>query len=101
MALAPEALAEIRGATVLPNDCVVNRFAGLAIPYDRSFTLVGDADSSHLARLVLRPYLRACERHRNLRRRDLLRIVLDPPEPRKDLIEFTLRHRTDRPFLIE
>ena len=41
------------------------------------------------------------QRHCDLRRRDLLGIVLDPPGLRKDLIEFALRDGADRAFLIE
>ena len=48
MALTPEALAEVGGATVLPDDRVVDKFARLAVPYDRCFALIGDADRGHV-----------------------------------------------------
>ena len=95
-----EPLAEVRRPAILPDDGVVDRLAGLAIPDDGRFALVGDADG----RDVLRAHLRPPERFdgdADLRRPDLLRVVLDPPGARKDLREFLLRDRADRAVVIE
>ena len=43
-----EALAVIGGATVLPDDGVEHRLAGGAVPDQRGFALVGDADGGNL-----------------------------------------------------
>ena len=58
-----EPLAEVRGAAILPDDRVVDRLAGLAVPDDGRFALVGDADGGD----VLRPQparVRALRRRR-------------------------------------
>src|SRR5262245_19120503 len=36
-----------RGAAVLPDDRVVDRLPGLAVPHDRGLALVGDAEPHH------------------------------------------------------
>src|SRR3982074_1318687 len=41
-------VAERRGATILPNDCVMNRFTGFAIPNNGGFALIGDADAGDI-----------------------------------------------------
>ncbi|MNV81194.1 hypothetical protein D3C71_1748430 [compost metagenome] len=43
-----ELFADVGGAAALPDDGVVNRFAGLFFPDDGGFTLVGDADTGDL-----------------------------------------------------
>ena len=100
VAVGPEAVAEVRRAPVLPDDGVVDRLAGLAIPDDGRLALVGDADG----RDVARPQVRAAEDldgHGDLRRPDLLRIVLDPAGLRKDLLELALRDAGDGAVVIE
>ncbi len=92
--------AELRGPAILPDDRVMNRVAGGAVPDDRGLALVGDPDSRDLARFESR----AAERldgHADLRRPDFLRVVLDPPGLRKDLLEFFLRDRFDGAVAIE
>src|SRR5947209_18641111 len=42
--IAHEAFAEIRGAAILPDDCVADGLARLAVPDDGGLTLVGDSD---------------------------------------------------------
>ena len=49
VALAAEALAEIGGAAILPDDCVADWVARVAIPYDCRLALVGDADGGDVA----------------------------------------------------
>jgi hypothetical protein len=92
--------AEIGGAAVLPDDRVVHRFAGLPVPDNRRLALVGDADRGDVAR----PDLRAAERldrDADLRRPDLLRIVLDPAGLREQLRELFLRDRANRAVAVE
>ena len=51
--LLPRALqfrANIGGAAILPDDRLVDRLAGLAIPDERRFALIGDADRDDIAR---------------------------------------------------
>lgn len=100
MPLRAQSLAEIGGTPVLPHDRVRNGLAVLAVPDDRSFALIGDADS----RYIRYPGLGSCEcfkRDRDLRRRDLFGIVFDPSGLRKNLVEFALGNRGDRALLIE
>ena len=47
-------LAEVGGAAVLPDDRVVDRLAGLAVPDDRRLALVGDADRGDRRRAAAR-----------------------------------------------
>ena len=54
-ALRFEPLAEVRRPAVLPDDGVVNRFAGLAIPDDGRFALVRDADGGDVLGAHLGP----------------------------------------------
>ncbi len=55
--LRTQRFAKRRGAAVLPDDRVRDRFAGLAIPEDRRFALIRDPDRSHLRMRHLRPRL--------------------------------------------
>ena len=48
MALLLELIAELRRAPVLPDDGVVDRTAGAALPDDGGLALVGDADGRHV-----------------------------------------------------
>ena len=98
--VALQAIAELRGPPILPDDRVVDRPAGLAIPDHRGLALVGDADGGDVAR----PQLRASERlgrHGDLRRPDLAGIVLDPAGLGKDLPELALADRDDLGVVIE
>jgi len=45
-----QARAEISGAAVLPDNRVMDRPAGLAVPDKRRFALVGNADGGNIAR---------------------------------------------------
>ena len=68
----------VGGAAVLPDDGVVDRLAGRAVPDDRGLALVGDADAGDVAG-ARAPALRHRLAHgRDRRRPDFLRIVLDP-----------------------
>src|SRR5262249_22330571 len=88
------------GAPVLPDDRVVDRRAGRAVPNDRRLALGRDADR----RDVARPQLRVRERlppGRELRLPELVWGVLDPAGLRVDLPELALRHRDDVALRIE
>ena len=98
--VALQPIAELRGAAVLPDDGVVDRLAGLAVPDDGGLALVGDADG----RDVARPQPGAAERldrDGDLRRPDLVRVVLDPAGLREDLLELLLRDADDGAVVVE
>ncbi len=85
---------------VLPDDGVVHRLAGPAVPQHRGFALVGDAQRADVASLQPRlgqrlaggGQLRAPDRHR---------VVLDPAGLRIDLRQFLLGLRHHLPLPIE
>ena len=80
----PEAVAEARGAPVLPDDRVVNGPPGPALPDDRRLALVRDADRGEVVRRE--PGARdGLRRDAGLRRPDLGGVVLHPAGPREDL----------------
>ena len=87
--------AGVGGAPVLPDDGVVDRLAGGAIPDDRGLALVGDADAGDVLRAERRPCAIALAHGRDHGRPDLLRIVLDPAGRGIDLPQLLLR-RGDR-----
>src|SRR5581483_6146140 len=90
----------VRSPTILPDDRVVDRLAGRAVPDDGRFALVGDPDGRDVAGRQLRARQRF-DRDADLRGPDLLRVVLDPSGLRKDLREFFLRDRTNGAVVIE
>src|SRR5256885_996860 len=64
-------------AAVLPDDRVMHRLTGLAIPQHRRLALIGDADRAH----VVRSHPRVGERRTNEHAHaapDLVRVVLHP-----------------------
>src|SRR5260370_19493927 len=76
-ALVGEARDIFRNPCILPNDRIRNRLAGLALPEDGSFSLIGDADrgqirsaKSALRERVCNPFFRAAQ--------DFQRIMLPP-----------------------
>ena len=80
------------GPAVLPDDGMVNGLAGLAVPYDSGFTLVGDAYSLHLGRSDAGLGQRLARRG-ELDAPDFQGIVLHPARLGVDLGQFLLRHR--------
>ena len=92
--------AGIGGAPVLPDDRIVDRLARRAIPDDRGFALIGDADPGDIlgADAGLRHRL---PHGRDHGRPDFLRIVLDPPRRRIDLPQLLLRNRDRAKLCIE
>jgi hypothetical protein len=75
--------AEIGSTAVLPDDGVVERCAGRAVPQDDGFALVGDADRGHVIADRL-------ARDGKRRRPDFLCVVLDPTVGGVMLREFAL-----------
>src|SRR5262249_24262599 len=74
----------------LPDDGIGDRMTRLPVPDDGGFTLVGDADSSHVggAHTGAGQHL---DRDASLRRPDFRRVVLDPHWLRKNLSKLALR----------
>ena len=84
-----EPLAILRGAPVLPHDGVVHRRAGLPVPDNGRFALIGQTDCQDIAGRGARLVERRA-RHRDHRRPDRLGIVLHPTRPGIELGEFLL-----------
>jgi hypothetical protein len=84
-----QVLAQPGGAPVLPHDRVRDRLAGLPVPDDGRFALVGDA---YCQKIFCRnaTLSERVARHIALRLEDLARVVLDPARLRKDLAELAL-----------
>src|SRR4030081_1712288 len=96
--LAAELLDDLVGASVLPDDRVVDRLACLAVPHHRGLALVGDADG----RDVLSVYLREGALYDPLGPLpDLHRVVLYPTWLRIDLLMFLLRDGDDLAAVVE
>ena len=88
------------GAPVLPDDGVGDRRPGGTVPQDGRLALVGDADGRNITRRhpgLPQRRLRA----RELRRPNLVGVVLDPSGLRKDLPEFLLRRGDGMPGTVE
>src|SRR4029453_11357299 len=81
-------------------DRVVDRVAGLAIPDDRRFPLIGDADRGNIPRAKVAA-AEGFGRDRNLRCPDFAGVVLDPARLRKDLLKLLLADRDNGPVVIE
>ncbi len=99
-AVGAQPLADRRRAAILPDDGVADRRAGLAIPQQRGFPLIGDADGGDLAG----PHARARQHLRRdsaLRGPDIPRPMLDPARPWEKLLEFLLGDAARPPFGIE
>ena len=92
VALLSQGGAGVGGAPVLPDDGIVDRPAGCAIPHHGGFALVGDADRGDVARFRIRLRHGGTDR-RDRRGPDFFRIVLDLSRTRIDLAEFLLRGR--------
>ena len=92
MALLAQRGAGVGGAPVLPDDGIVDRLAGGAIPQNRRLALVGDADRRD-ATGVGAGFGHGIAHGGDGRRPDLFRIVLDLARPRIDLGELLLRGR--------
>ncbi len=87
-------------ATVLPNDGVVDRLSGVAIPHHGGLALVGDADGGEVVRGD--PRFLEClldDPHGDLP--DLVRVVFDPSRPRVVLGELRICASHERRVVVE
>jgi hypothetical protein len=90
MAVASMRIAKVRGAAVLPDNGIVNRLAGGAVPDDGGFALIGDADAGDI--LCREAGLRRDRAHRGDHGLPyLLRVMLDPTRRGEYLAQFLLR----------
>ena len=83
-------IAKIGRAPVLPDDRIVDRLAGGAVPDDGGLALIGDADAGDIVRGEAGLGHRLAH-GRDRRLPDFLRVVLDQTRRRKDLPQFLLR----------
>ena len=88
------------GAPVLPDDGVVQRLAGGAVPHQGCLALVGHADGLDVGRIQPRLGQRL-RQHRHLRGPDFLAVVLHPAGLGKVLVERALGHRHHLASLVE
>ena len=87
-------------AAVLPDDGVVDRLTGGAVPHQRRLALVGHADGRDVGRI--QPRFGQCfGQHGHLRGPDLLAVVLHPARFGEVLVERTLGHRHHLATLVE
>ena len=95
-----QAIADARGAAVLPDDGVADRVSCGAIPDDGGLALVGDSDGGDVSRadICLRECLR---RHTRLSGPDVARVVLHPAWFGENLSELLLRDGDDGTGVIE
>jgi hypothetical protein len=100
MARLLEAVAEGGGAAVLPDNRVMHRSAGLAVPQERRLALIGNTDGGDVARRQF-GCGQCLPRRGELRFPDLDGIVLHPSGLRKDLRELLLRDGANRSVVIE
>src|SRR5262249_5760894 len=91
-----EPFAEIGGAPILPNDCIVNRRAGFALPDNRGFALVGDAEGGDVLAGEF-GFGENIASNLHLGRPDFARVVLNPAGLGKDLLKFFLSDGMDLP----
>ena len=88
----PCRIADIGGPAILPDDGVVDRYAGCPVPDDGRFALIGDPDRRNIGRRQVG--LGKClDGGFDLRPPDLVRVVLDPTALRIDLRVFFLADR--------
>jgi hypothetical protein len=100
MALLAQLCAGGLGAPVLPDDGVVHGLAGLAVPQNGGFALVGDAHGAHVAGRDARLGQRLA-RGGELGAPDFQRVVLHPAGAGVDLGQFELRLRHDVAQFVE
>ena len=98
--VALEFLDDVGGTHILPNDRVVDGFAGVFVPYDSGFTLIGDADGGQLMAVDL-CLLQSLGDDGASGVPDLDGVVLDPARIREDLGELLLADRDDLAGVVE
>ena len=89
-----------RGSTILPNNGFVYRPAGITLPYNGGFPLIGNADTGNLRGTELGIF-QGLPAHRQGGFPDFLNIVLDPTIIWKKLGKFSLRRGYNGSPLIE
>ena len=89
-----------RCPSALPYDCVIDRLAGLLIPYNGSLTLVGNSDGGDIFSGSA-DLCHCLNSYAQLTGPDLVRIVLHPSGLREILCEFPLCYAAHFPFLIK
>ena len=92
-------LTDIGGAAVLPNDGVINRRAGGAVPDDCRFALVGDTDGKRRSAAPQLIHHRTGHTYRGFPNR--LRVMLHPAILWKDLWELRTLLRQDGPVFVK
>ena len=100
MALLAQLRAGGLGAPVLPDDGMVNRLAGPAVPEHRGFALVGDAHRPDVPGGQARAGQRL-PRRGQLAAPDFHRVVLDPARPGIDLRQLLLGQRHHAAFFVK
>ncbi len=90
----------VRRARILPDDSVIDRLAGLFIPDNRRFALVGNADCGDLIGANIRMCQHFYQRGA-LRSPDVHGIVFNPARFRVDLGKFALGNRDNVGVMIE
>ena len=92
--------AQGRRAAVLPDDGVVHRSAGCAVPEHGRLALVGDADGSHRGRIELRCQKRIAANRQRIGP-DMQGIVLDPAVGGIELLQLALCSADAAAVLVE
>ena len=92
--------AGLGGAAILPDDRAMDGPAGAAVPDDRGFALIGDADAGHWLASIPATFM-AARAAAQCRRPDLLRVMLDLTVSREMLSEFELAPAVHRQLRIE
>ena len=93
-------VADGRRAAALPDDCIIDRSAGVLVPDDGRLALVRDADAGDVRRR--QAALFKCLAHgEQLALEDDHRVMLNPARFRIDLREWILRQRYDVSLTIE
>ena len=100
VALRAELVAHLGGPAVLPDDGGVDGLPRPAVPHHGGLALVGDADGRDVAGRDVQAG-DGLAGHADLRRPDLVRVVLDPARLRKNLPELPLRNREHAALPVE
>jgi len=100
MAFFLELIAVGGSSSVLPNDGMIERFAGFTIPDNGRFPLIGDADGSDLVGAYAFVN-QGFDHDSRLAGPDFVRVMLNPALLGKVLLEFLLGDGDDLPFLVK
>ncbi len=94
-----EAVADVRGAPILPANRLVDRRTGRTLPHKRRFALIGDADTGDGARPADFTHRALADIHGGAP--NFFAIMLDPAGRGIVLRQFRLRERARREGFIE